>query len=63
VWQPRFPQLVFFVEAANLIRFNESKKRKGMWKSIFGISHTGSEACPTKCVDPVLQMVQRICHL
>jgi hypothetical protein len=45
VWQPRFPQLVFFVEAGNSIHFNKSKIGRGMWKSIFGTWHTGSSAC------------------
>src|SRR5258706_8597835 len=45
VWQPRFPQVVFFVEALNLSCFNKSGNRKGMWKSIFATSHTDSSAC------------------
>src|SRR5882672_12437859 len=48
VWQPRFPQVVFFVEALNLSYFNKSGNRKGMWKSIFATSHTDSEACATR---------------
>src|SRR5258707_6758541 len=45
VWQPRFPQVVFFVEALDLSCFNKSGNRKGMWKSIFATSHTDSSAC------------------
>src|SRR6266404_8238734 len=45
VWQPRFPQVVFFVEALNLSCFNKSGNRKGMWKLIFATSHTDSSAC------------------
>src|SRR5258706_1916855 len=52
VWQPRFPQVVFFVEALNLSCFNKSGNRKGMWKSIFATSHTDSEACATKTRRP-----------
>jgi hypothetical protein len=45
VWQLRFPQLVFSVEARKLIRFNKSENAKGMWKSIFASWHSGSSAC------------------
>jgi hypothetical protein len=48
VWQLRFPQLAFSVEARKLIRFNKSENQKGMWKSIFACCHSGSEACATK---------------
>jgi hypothetical protein len=48
VWQLRFPQPVFFVEAHILSRFNKSENAKGMWKSIFASFHTGSEARPTR---------------
>jgi hypothetical protein len=47
VWQPRFPQPAFSVEAHILSRFNKSENAKGMWKSIFASFHTGSEAYPT----------------
>jgi len=52
VWQLRFPQLVFFVEARKLIRFNKSENAKRMWKSIFASCHSGSEARPTKSEVP-----------
>jgi hypothetical protein len=45
VWQLRFPQLAFSVEARKLIRFNKSENPKGMWKSIFACCHSGSSAC------------------
>jgi D-arabinose 1-dehydrogenase-like Zn-dependent alcohol dehydrogenase len=35
------------VEAGNSIRFSKSKIGQGMWESIFGTWHTGSEACAT----------------
>jgi hypothetical protein len=44
VWQPRFPQPAFSVEAHILSRFNKSENAKGMGKSIFASFHTGSEA-------------------
>ena len=47
VWQPRFPELVFSAEARKLLRFNKNENAKGMWKSIFDRSHTGSAAYPT----------------
>jgi hypothetical protein len=47
LWQPRFPQLVFSVEARKLIRFNKSENTNGRWKSIFASCHSGSEACAT----------------
>jgi hypothetical protein len=49
VWQLRFPQLAFSVEARKLIRFNKSENAKGMWKSIFASCHTGSSACGFSC--------------
>jgi hypothetical protein len=45
VWQPRFPQLAFSVEARKSIRFNKKENAKGMWKSIFAGFHTSSSAC------------------
>src|SRR5258706_12080537 len=51
VWFPRFPQVVFLVEALNLSCFNKSGNRKEMWKSIFATSHTDSSACVILTLD------------
>jgi hypothetical protein len=48
VWQVRFPQLAFSVEARKLIRFNKSENAKAMWKSIFASCHSGSEGAAEK---------------
>jgi hypothetical protein len=49
VWQLRFPQLAFSVEARKLIPFNKNENAKGMWKSIFASCHSGSSASRASC--------------